>query len=116
MRKQANSSKPKSRLSPLWTDKQQESPRDVLIGGGGSVVEPKKVRLTTMVGAEAANLARNAVYWTPRLTMSALIERAIVREVQELEKERGKPFPQRERELPSGRPYLGADEGGRPVA
>jgi len=69
----------------------------------------RKIRLTTMVGAEAANLARNAVYWTPRLTMSALIERALVREVKELEKERGKPFPQRERELPSGRPYLGAE-------
>lgn len=76
-------------------------------------VKPKparKVRITTMISPEVARLARNAVYGSTRqLTMSALVEAAIRREVRRLEEERGEPFPEMTGNLPTGRPYQGQE-------
>jgi hypothetical protein len=68
-------------------------------------VKASKTRLSAQIATGIANLARNAVYATPELTLSRLIEEAIAEKIQRLEKERGEPFPQRLRELPTGRPY-----------
>ena len=48
--------------------------------------------------------ARNAVYWTPGLTLAELTERALHKEVARLERERGTPFAKRPGRLKAGRP------------
>jgi hypothetical protein len=44
---------------------------------------------------EVLERARNAVYWTPGLTLTALATTALAAAVDYLEHERGKPFPAR---------------------
>lgn len=48
--------------------------------------------------------AKNAVFWTPGMTLSSLAEKALEEKIDELEKQRGESFPQREAELTKGRP------------
>lgn len=62
-------------------------------------------RLTVHVPAELSNWVRDAVYWTPGLTLARLAEEALTVEMERLEAERGEPFPER-----AGDPH-----GGRPV-
>jgi len=64
----------------------------------------EKERLTVHLTAELINRVRNAVYWTPGLTLSTLAEKALERAVNDLEEQRGEPFPQRRGELKGGRP------------
>jgi len=64
----------------------------------------EKERLTVHLTAELINRVRNAVYWTPGLTLSTLAENALERAVNDLEEQRGEPFPQRRGELKGGRP------------
>jgi len=51
-----------------------------------------------------AERMRNAVYWTPGLTLAGLAEAAIRQEVDALEAERGEAFLPRRQELTAGRP------------
>ena len=64
----------------------------------------KKERFTAHLPAEVIERARNAVYWTPRLTLAALVEEALENWINQLEAERGEPFPPRSGELKTGRP------------
>lgn len=64
----------------------------------------KKQRLTVHVTEELSNRVKNAVYWTPGLTLASLAEDALSGLVDQLEKERGGAFPQRTAELKGGRP------------
>ena len=61
-------------------------------------------RLTADIDAEILEAARAAVYWTPGLTLAALVEDALAAEVHRRVKRRGEPFPEREGELTTGRP------------
>ncbi len=63
-----------------------------------------KERLTVHVPAELSGRAKNAVYWTPGLTLARLAERALTAELERLEAGRGEPFPERAEELRGGRP------------
>lgn len=63
-----------------------------------------KQRVTFQLSSEVVNHARNAVYWTPGLTMSGLAEMALRREIELLEEKRGRPFSERAQELKAGRP------------
>ena len=63
-----------------------------------------KERLTVHLPADVADRAKNAVYWTPGLTLAGLAEAALLKAVERLEKERGGPFPPRAAELKGGRP------------
>jgi hypothetical protein len=63
-----------------------------------------KERLTVHVPVELIDRVKNIVYWTPGLTLARLAEEALTKEVEEREKERGEPFPQRAEELRGGRP------------
>jgi hypothetical protein len=63
-----------------------------------------KERLTVHLPVGLIDQVKNAVYWTPGLTLAALAERAMRRELAELEQERGGPFPSRKEELRGGRP------------
>lgn len=66
--------------------------------------EVKRERLTAQIPREIIERARNAVYWTPGLTLAGLTEIAIEKLLDELEEKQGKPFPQRPTELKAGRP------------
>lgn len=66
-----------------------------------------KVRFTVNISPESVDKARNAVFWTPGLTLAELVERSVSREVERLAEERGEPFPERARELTRGKPIRG---------
>lgn len=63
-----------------------------------------KERLTVHVTTGVIDRVKNAVYWTPGLTLSRLAEEALHATVDRLEEARGEPFPRREAELTGGRP------------
>jgi hypothetical protein len=48
--------------------------------------------------------AKNAVFWTPGMTLSGLVEQALEERVERMESERGQAFPERSSELAKGRP------------
>jgi excisionase family DNA binding protein len=47
---------------------------------------------------------RNAVYWTPGLSIRSFIEQVLTRALDELERQAGKPFPPRNGALKKGQP------------
>ena len=63
-----------------------------------------KQRLTVTLPSSLLDRLRNAVYWTPALTLAGLIEAAVEAKLQEIESENGEPFPARIQELKGGRP------------
>jgi len=63
-----------------------------------------KKRLTVHLSVDVVNRAKNAVYWSPGLTLAGLAETAFLKVLEELEKENGGPFPARTAELKGGRP------------
>lgn len=63
-----------------------------------------KQRITVQISEEVIERLKNAVYWTPGLTLAALAEEALAKAVDELEKEREAPFSKRKEELKTGRP------------
>jgi post-segregation antitoxin (ccd killing protein) len=63
-----------------------------------------KTRITFYITKDMVEKAKNAAYWTPGLTLSALAEQAIARHVETLEQQRGEPFPRRDNDLAKGRP------------
>jgi len=63
-----------------------------------------KQRLTVHLPLDLIDRVKNAVYWTPGLTLARLAEEALAEAVDLLEEERGEPFPPREDELRGGRP------------
>ena len=66
---------------------------------------PRKQRVTFQLPAELIEKARDAVYFTPGLTMSGLVEAALRSELAKAEKKRRKPFPSRRGAiLRTGRP------------
>jgi len=59
---------------------------------------PRSARAITVgvsLDPEVLERARNAVYWTPGLTLTALATKALATAVDDLEHERGQPFPAR---------------------
>ena len=66
--------------------------------------ETTKERLTVNLPPELIERARNAVYWTPGLTLAGLTEEAISKGLARLEKKNGAPFKERDGKLPTGRP------------
>ena len=66
--------------------------------------KPGKERLTVHVGVDVIDRAKNAVYWTPGLTLAGLAEDSLVKSLDKLEKDHGGPFPPRKSELKGGRP------------
>ncbi len=64
----------------------------------------KKQRITVQISEDVIDRIKNAVYWTPGLTLASLAEEAFYKIVDELEKSRGNPFPKRKDELKTGRP------------
>lgn len=68
--------------------------------------EPRqaKERMTFHLPVEVMDRAKNAVYWTPGLTLAELATEALTEAVDRLEKKRKEAFPPRKAELRGGRP------------
>ena len=86
-----------------------ENPLDEVIPKGTINEEevkknPKKERLTFHLTKPLIERLKNAVYWTPGLTLAELGEQALREKIQEFEEVRGEPFPPRKNKLPTGRP------------
>ncbi|CDZ80183.1 hypothetical protein BN1013_00689 [Candidatus Rubidus massiliensis] len=64
----------------------------------------QKERMTIQINKDTIERAKNAVYWTPGLTIAQLTEEALNIVLNEMEKERGEAFPKRKSELRPGRP------------
>ena len=63
-----------------------------------------KERLTVHLPVDVIERAKNAVYWTPGLTLAGLAESALNKALEGLEKAHGGPFERRKGELKGGRP------------
>lgn len=64
----------------------------------------KNMRVTLNLPVSLLDQMRNAVYWTPGMTLTGLIKGAIHESLDKLEARRGQPFPLRLSELKCGRP------------
>nr|BAL59202.1 hypothetical conserved protein [Candidatus Acetothermum autotrophicum] len=83
------------------------NPLDVVIPTRREAKSPTRVvkeRLTVHLPVDLIDRIKNAVYWTPGLTLARLAEEALTAAVARLERERGEPFPPRRSELTGGRP------------
>ena len=63
-----------------------------------------KQRITVQISVDVIERVKNAVYWTPGLTLASLAEEAFSRAVDALESKREASFPERKEELKTGRP------------
>ena len=70
----------------------------------GKPVPVVKQRLTVHVSVDLIRRVKNAVFWTPGLTLAGLAEKALADALRKLEKGAGNPFPERTHELRGGRP------------
>ena len=69
-------------------------------------IASKKVGIRVYLPADLAERIKNAVYWTPGLTLGGLAQDALRKAVTQLEREtnKGQPFIPRKGELKRGRP------------
>ena len=68
--------------------------------------KPRMVRLTVNLPSHLVEKMRDAVYWTPGLTLAWLIARAVRASLADLEIIHQGPFPRRLKPLRAGRPRL----------
>jgi len=66
--------------------------------------QQKKQRITVQISEDVIERIKNAVYWTPGLTLASLAEEAFSKAVDVLEEGRDAPFSKRKEELKTGRP------------
>jgi hypothetical protein len=66
--------------------------------------QPARERFTANLPPDLIEWARRAVVYTPGLTLAALAERALSRELRAMEKDRGEPFPETITKPRRGRP------------
>jgi hypothetical protein len=69
-------------------------------------MKPKKVRISAEISGDVADRIKNAVYWTPGMTMAGFIEESLATAIEKLEQEKGERFPQRGGRLVGGRPIV----------
>ena len=91
-------------------------PTESLLRRGGSTAspslvkdsseKPRMVRLTVNLPSHLVEKMRDAVYWTPGLTLAWMIARAVRASLADLETIHQGPFPRRLKPLRAGRPRL----------
>jgi hypothetical protein len=64
----------------------------------------ERQKLTVHLDHVLINRVKNAAYWNPRLTIAKIAERGIRQAIDDVERENGGPYEQREAELSGGRP------------
>ena len=67
---------------------------------------PRSVRLTVSLTGDLVDRLRDAVYWSPSLTLAWLIAQSLRTSLAEMESLRQGPFPKRKNALRAGRPRL----------
>lgn len=75
-----------------------------LINPAPHTVHDEKERCTLRISRDLLDKLRDAVYWTPGLTLGALAEEALRTCIHDIEQSRGEPFPPRAGNLKPGRP------------
>lgn len=65
---------------------------------------PARAKLTAEIPTPILERARDAVYWTPGLTLVDLVTTSLERELARREDDRGSAFEPRAGDLPTGRP------------
>jgi hypothetical protein len=68
--------------------------------------QPWTVRLTVSLPGDLVERLRDAVYWSPSLTLAWLIAQSLRTSLTEMESFRQCPFPKRAKALRAGRPRL----------
>lgn len=68
--------------------------------------QPRSVRLTVSLPGDLVDRLRDAVYWSPSLTLAWLIAQSLRTSLTEMESSRQSPFPKRTKALRAGRPRL----------
>jgi len=68
--------------------------------------KPRMVRLTVNLPSNLVEQMRDAVYWTPGLTLAWMIARAVRTSLNDLEAMNQGPFPRRSKPFRAGRPRL----------
>jgi len=68
--------------------------------------QPRTVRLTVSLPSDLVDRLRDAVYWSPSLTLAWLIAKSLRSSLTEMESLRQGPFPKRTNALRAGRPRL----------
>ena len=68
--------------------------------------QPRTVRLTVSLPSDLVDHLRDAVYWSPSLTLAWLIAQSLRNSLAEMESLRQSPFPKRTKALRAGRPRL----------
>ena len=68
--------------------------------------QPRMVRLTVSLPSDLVDRLRDAVYWSPSLTLAWLIAQSLGNSLTEMESLRRGPFPKRTKPLRAGRPRL----------
>jgi len=68
--------------------------------------QPWTVRLTVSLPGDLVERLRDAVYWSPSLTLAWLIAQSLRTSLNEMESFRQCPFPKRAKALRAGRPRL----------
>jgi hypothetical protein len=64
----------------------------------------RKHRVTITMPIEILERLRGAVYWTPGMTIAALVSIALTKQLDDMESENASPFPKRAGKLKPGRP------------
>jgi len=62
-----------------------------------------KAVLSIRIPPALLDAARNACFYTPGLTLAALVESSLAGQIQRMEAARGKPFEKRNADIPRGR-------------
>ena len=68
--------------------------------------QPRTIRLTVSLPSDLVDRLRDAVYWSPGLTLAWLIAQSLGTSLTEMESLRQGPFPKRTKALRAGRPRL----------
>jgi hypothetical protein len=75
-------------------------------GPGKAGRQQPRVRLTVSLPSELVDRLRDAVYWSPSLTLAWLIAQSLRISLTEMESFRQGPFPKRTNALRAGRPRM----------
>ena len=90
---------------PVLSQPEQAGERVSAINGNGHPPAPARTtRLTVSLPTELLDRLRDAVYWTPQLTLAQLVEESLRAGLAHLESMNRSPFPPRAQELRPGRP------------
>lgn len=96
---------PEKRAEPPPVNREARKPKEKPSETKAESPKAHKERLTVHLPLEVIDRAKNAVYWTPGLTLAGLAEGAFLEAVERLEKKNGGPFQSRkEKKLKGGRP------------